>query len=234
MATDLDTSPSARGERRRARTRGAILDAAEEVFRAAGYEGARIEEIAERADVSVGSIYVHFDGKRGLYLTLVERAVELFAGYMRRSEDPAFTPLQRVLAGGDAYLRFHLEHPGAFQFLAFRDPGHTALEEDDAVRTRVRLQIGDLLDRFAASIDAAVAAGEARPVDAARLTRFLWGSWNGVIALRLQPDGLRLGDDEVTELLELGRWLLREAIAAPTLRGADGAVGDRVAMPHIG
>ncbi len=231
-AVPLDTSPAARGERRRARTRTAILEAAEEVFRARGYEAARIEEIAERADMSAGSIYQHFDGKRGLYLTLVDHALELFTQYMARGEDPAFTPLQRVLAGGDAYLRFHLDHPGAFQFLAFRAPGEDALA-DNGLEGRVRDRVGLLLDRFARQIDAAIKAGEARPVDADRLTRFLWGAWNGVISLRLQPDGLRLSDEEIAETLELARWLLREGLAAPSLRDQAGEVNDRVPLPYI-
>lgn len=135
-------SAAARADRRRARTRGAILDAAEAVFGREGYETARLEEIAEAADMSVGSIYTHFDGKRGVYLHLVERALVLFADYMERSDDPSMTPLQRVLAGGDAYLKFHLEHPGAFHFLAYRNPGVIRLSDDD-VEARIRDRIGD-------------------------------------------------------------------------------------------
>ncbi|MBX7431838.1 TetR/AcrR family transcriptional regulator [Mycobacterium sp. Y57] len=235
-AADVQPAPTpaaARGERRRARTRAAILDAAEVVFARDGYDGARIEEIAEAADVSVGSIYTHFDGKRGLYLQLVDRALTLFADYMRRVDDPTLGPLQRVLAGGDAYLRFHLDHPGAFHFLAYRSPGTRPLSGDDETEARIRGQVGALLQNFAAEIDGAVAAGEARPVDSLRLTHYLWGSWNGVIALREQPDGLRISDEEIAQILELARWMLREALAAPALRDADGAVGDRVPLPHI-
>jgi AcrR family transcriptional regulator len=229
----LDNSPAARGERRRARTRAALLDAAEEEFRTRGYEAARIDEIARRADMSPGSIYLHFDGKRGLYLTLVDRALDLFTQYMACSEDPAFTPLQRVLAGGDAYLRFHLDHPGAFQFLALRAPGEDPLAVNEALEARVRDRVGFLLDRFARQIDAAIEAGEARPVDSDRLTRYLWGAWNGVISLRLQPDGLRLCEEETAATLELARWLLREGLAAAPLRDKNGHVGDRVPLPYI-
>ena len=224
-----------RGDRRRARTHAAILDAAEDVFRRAGHDAARIEDVAESADVSVGSIYVHFGGKHGLYAALVERALELFATYMARSDDPAFTPLERVLAGGDAYLRFHLDHPGAFQFVAFPAPsaGRGGSEGDEAVEERIRERVGGLLTWFAGQIDAAVAAGEARPVDSLRLTRYLWGAWNGVVSLSRQPEGLRLSDEEIAETLELARWLLKEGLAAPALRGDDGAVGDRIRLPHL-
>lgn len=223
----------ARGERRRARTRAAILDAAETVFSRDGYDGARIEELAEAADVSVGTIYTHFDGKRGVYMHLVDRALALFAEYMARSDDPALSPLQRVLAGGDAYLHFHIDHPGSFHFLAYRNPGAAPLSELDELGARVRDQVGELLRRFAAQIEAAVAAGEARPVDSMRLTRYLWGAWNGVIALGLQPDGLRIAEDEIAETLELARWLLREGLAAPSLRDEHGEVGERVPLPRI-
>jgi len=82
-------------------------------------------------------------------------------------------------------------------------------------------------------VEAAVAAGEARPVDAMRLTRYLWGAWNGVIALRHQPEGLRVSDDEITEILELARRLLREGLASSALRDDRGEVGDRVPLPRI-
>ena len=68
---------------------------------------------------------------------------------------------QRVLAGGDAYLRFHIEHPGAFHFLAYRNPGATPLSELDELEARVRSHVGELLRRFAVQIDAAIDAGEA-------------------------------------------------------------------------
>ncbi|MDT8912994.1 TetR/AcrR family transcriptional regulator [Amycolatopsis sp. PS_44_ISF1] len=222
-----DTTAAARGERRRARTRESLLDAAESALLRHGYDAARVDDIAAEAGVSVGSIYVHFGGKRGLHAAVVERVLELFAAYARRAEDPELTPLQRVLAGGEAYLRFHLEHPGAFQFLARHDdPGW-----DDETEARIRDRVGRLLDGFAGTIEEAVACGEARPVDARRLTHFLWGSWNGVIALRRQPEGIRLSEREIAETLELGRWLLREALAAPGLRDENGEVGDRVPLP---
>jgi AcrR family transcriptional regulator len=235
-AESLDTASAVsttRIGRRRARTRVAILDAAEVVFGREGYDGARIEEIAELADMSVGSIYSHFDGKRGLYLQLVDRALGLFTDYMERSDDPDLTPLQRVLAGGDAYLRFHLDHPGAFHFLAYRSPGARPLSGDDETEARIRDRVGLLLARFAAQIDNAIAAGEARPVDSMRLTHYLWGAWNGVIALRQQPDGLRISDEEIAQTLELARWLLREGLAAPLLRDGNGEVGERVPLPRI-
>lgn len=227
-----DAARTARGERRRARTRAAILDAAEEVFRAEGVRGARVEAIAGAADLSVGTIYLHFGGKHDVLMGLVERSLGDFEAYMERTEGPGLTPLQRVLAGGDAYLRFHLEHPGSFELLAAGTLAEAEAADADVV-ARVQDRVNALLERFAGLVDAAVAAGEARPVDAGHLTRFLWGSWNGVIALQRQLPGLRPTDDEIAATLETGRWLLREALAGDGLRDARGHVGERVPMPVV-
>ena len=48
-----------------------LLEAATEVFAERGYEGARVEQIADVAQVSPGLLYRHFEGKQELYEELL-------------------------------------------------------------------------------------------------------------------------------------------------------------------
>ncbi len=62
----------------RARMTGAerrhqLIDIARSLFAERGYEGASIEEIAQRANVSKPVVYEHFGGKEGLYAVVVDR-----------------------------------------------------------------------------------------------------------------------------------------------------------------
>ena len=50
-----------------------ILDAALAVFSEYGYHEARIEDIAERAGVGKGTVYLYFPGKRELFQALITR-----------------------------------------------------------------------------------------------------------------------------------------------------------------
>jgi AcrR family transcriptional regulator len=78
-------------ERRREQarqTRALVLDAAQGLFEERGYEGTSIAAIAERAGVSVESVYGHFGSKRGLLGDLFRRAV--------RGDDAEPVPEQRV------------------------------------------------------------------------------------------------------------------------------------------
>jgi AcrR family transcriptional regulator len=63
-------------ERRRERTRDALLDAAVEVFVKRGFAAASLDEIAETAGYTRGAIYKHFDGKQDLFFGVVDRVNE--------------------------------------------------------------------------------------------------------------------------------------------------------------
>ena len=62
-------------ERSRA-TREKLLDAAETVFAAKGYNGAKISDIAEEAGCSVGSVYFRFKDKDALFFAIAETFIE--------------------------------------------------------------------------------------------------------------------------------------------------------------
>jgi len=61
-------------ERRRQQTRDVLVEAATEVFARRGYEGASLEEIAERAGFTRGAIYKHFAGKEELFFAVTDGA----------------------------------------------------------------------------------------------------------------------------------------------------------------
>jgi hypothetical protein len=44
--------------------------------------------------------------------------------------------------------------------------------------------------------------------------RFLWGAWNGVIAMALREDPLRIDDHELRETLEVGRAVVSDGLRA--------------------
>lgn len=56
-------------------TKAAILDAAQAVFAELGFEKAQLDEVAARAGYSRGVIYVHFESKEELFLSLMEQRV---------------------------------------------------------------------------------------------------------------------------------------------------------------
>jgi len=64
-------------------TKARILDAAQEVFAAKGFEGASTREIAARADVNISSLHYHWESKETLYLAIFERIFQQLAELLR-------------------------------------------------------------------------------------------------------------------------------------------------------
>jgi AcrR family transcriptional regulator len=63
-------------DRKKADRSRRILEAAGELFRTTGYEAARIEDIAARADVGVGTAYNYFSNKGEMLLAITTMEVE--------------------------------------------------------------------------------------------------------------------------------------------------------------
>ena len=73
--------------------REAILDAALTVFAEHGYEAARLDEVARRAGVAKGTLYLYFKDKEALFESLIRSAI-----------DPIYERLQAVTAVPDLPL----------------------------------------------------------------------------------------------------------------------------------
>jgi AcrR family transcriptional regulator len=90
---------SPRWRRRKAERPGEILAAALQVFAEKGFAAARLDEIAERAGVSKGALFLYFENKEALFRAVVrdlaspdlDAAEELAAGFHGRFAE--LTPL---------------------------------------------------------------------------------------------------------------------------------------------
>ena len=64
-----------RWQRRKAERPGEIIEAALECFVAKGFMATRLDEVAQRAGVSKGTLYLYFDNKEALFKAVVETLV---------------------------------------------------------------------------------------------------------------------------------------------------------------
>ena len=206
-----------RSERRKARTTGAILDAAERHFLERGFQATKVDEIAEEADVAVGSVYNHFGSKEGLYRATLDRALDLFETYMDGEPEPGTPALEQLLELAGRVARFGRERPEYLRMLALPQPRETDDELGKAV-ARVRKAMADQERRVAALIEAAVRKGDARPLDSRRAGAFVWSAWMGALAL-----GQR-SERELRAVLEAGLRVVVGGIASDGYRESNEAV----------
>ena len=103
-----------REEARKARNdvyRQHILEAAERVFAARGFEAAKLQEISAKVGLSMGTIYSVFPGKQELFGALVEMRGEELLTVARAAATRGLAPLDALVALGEAYVDYFIAHP---------------------------------------------------------------------------------------------------------------------------
>jgi AcrR family transcriptional regulator len=93
---------SPRWERRSEARPGEIAEAAFELFLEKGFSATRIDDVAVRAGVSKGTIYLYFENKEALFNAAIDRAVlpnvARFEGLVDASEGTTTELIERLLA----------------------------------------------------------------------------------------------------------------------------------------
>lgn len=94
------TSTSLKWKRRKEARPAELLEAAMTVFAAKGFAAARLDDIAARAGVSKGTIYLYYDSKEAMLRTLIKTIpvslVDGIAALAEADQDPADATLRKV------------------------------------------------------------------------------------------------------------------------------------------
>ncbi len=218
MSEPTTTKRVQRPDGRKARTRKALLDAGARLFSEQGVNRTTVDEIAEEAGVSVGSLYVHFGSKDALLLQLIDQALEINEEYMQAQE--ATSPLARVLIAGEWYLRFAMEQTVAFRFVAMRvlEPQQEGVTANDEVNKRIAERVQRIVGRVTTDLSQAMEDGEIAQIDIAQAMVFLWGAWNGVAGLVLRQDTLAITAEMAEASLLQGREILIRGLGGDPAR----------------
>jgi TetR/AcrR family transcriptional regulator len=92
--------------------RNRIIKAASAEFAKNGYNGASINVIAEKADISIGSMYSYFDSKDSLYLTVLDSGYSVIAAVFESVDAEGtdiYTAVERILQEAKANAKKHKE-----------------------------------------------------------------------------------------------------------------------------
>lgn len=158
--------------------RAEILEAAERIFVAEGYEGATIRKIADEVGVSSTALYMHFPDKSAILLEICERVFETL---LERNKEIAAKPIGAVVRTRmmlEAYMRWGLEHPNAYQ-LVYSVPRPAGTWPVDAESGAA----AGCYEVFSGVVREIAAEGRLRVGTAESAAQALWMACHGVVAL---------------------------------------------------
>jgi AcrR family transcriptional regulator len=195
-AEDRATTPGTSGRRQRnARGQGARLT--EDIVRGAlalieregSDEAVTLRAVAREVGIAAPSIYAHFPDRDAIVMAAVVRIFDDLTAAIDASVRAAGPdPAGRLVAGGEAYVAFGLEHPARYGVL-FSERRIAAADNCKAVPIgpdgRPVLEFG--AEAFAILVDAleaCVRAGISASTDVTADATALWVALHGAVSLR--------------------------------------------------
>ena len=100
-----------RKERERQQRREEILRAAETVFFSRGFEKSTMDEIAEAAELSKGTLYLYFRSKDDLHMAVARNAISQLSAHTSRAAESGGTAIEKLRWMGWACIEFSRTHP---------------------------------------------------------------------------------------------------------------------------
>lgn len=101
-----------------------IFEAASRIFQRKGYAGARMQEIADEADINKSMLHYYYRSKDKLFQKVYQREVSRFFPVIFKvlsSEDPLDEKLERLV---DTYYAFLNDNPKIAQFIIYEMNQH--------------------------------------------------------------------------------------------------------------
>jgi len=182
--------PATDEQREAARKR--LQAAASAQYAAFGAGGVSARSIAERAGVSVGTLYTYFGSLQGLMQSLWMEPLDRINARLNRIAEAHADPVERIAKLLEAYVDVAINAPELFRgaFLFVR-PALLETPAKDALDSAV---FGALL---LAAIEEGQAGGRVRPGAPRRLAQLAWSAVHGSLALPVNFDRLNLMSGQV-------------------------------------
>ncbi|HEY0838045.1 MAG TPA: TetR/AcrR family transcriptional regulator [Azospirillum sp.] len=171
MAAAPHPVPPPRWRRRKEARPQEIVDAALEVFADRGFAATRLEDVAARAGVSKGTLYLYFPNKEELFKAVIRSAIipnlEMAERLLAEFPGPAFDILERLLSGIAGKVM--ATRVGAIPKLMIAEAGNFP----ELARFYYETVIARAFRVLAAVLERGIARGEFRAVDVGHTVRLV-------------------------------------------------------------
>ena len=186
-------------ERQKSERRRQIIEAAKAVFADAGYHGASIHAIIERAQIARGTFYLYFESKAAVFDSILDEAMRHLRGLIKRIdvETPnAVPPQQQLREQVIATLEYIVQDRSLATLLM--SAGHTPDAEAAERLDQFFAEVRDLLER---AMESGMEIGLLRKVDPQLAAAAMLGMFRGVVEQLINQAHLPPIESVVAEVL---------------------------------
>ncbi len=204
-----------RKEREKEQRKEEILDAAQGIFFEKGFSIATVDEIAEAAELSKGTLYLYYKSKEDMYLGVLMRGMKKLYDELEQIVMSDDTTIQKLIKFGDRYKDYFYSNRQYFRMFHFLQAPHFHKQVSDEMRQLCNAQSKQLWDLIIGLLKQGMKDGNFRsdlnPVEVAII---LWSNITSLLT-RIDTEGDRWVERfniDLDHLLSLSGRLLFESI----------------------
>ena len=170
-----------RKEREKAQRRNDIIIAAEKTFFSKGFENSTMDDVAETAELSKGTLYLYFKSKEQLFYEIAKRGEKILEDYFIKAIKNKKNGLKKVRAIGEAFVKFFKEKNEYHEAMLY---SHSKKEIGTKESENIQSSDKDEKSVFIRSIIEGIEDGSIRnDIDPVITSFILWGQTMGVLQL---------------------------------------------------
>ncbi len=187
-----------RKEREKEQRRNDIIDAAEEIFFSKDINEAKMDEVAKKAELSKGTLYLYFKNKDELLHGIIARGIRILLKMFQKAMKKEKTGLNKIIALGNTYQLFFKTQPNYFSAMLHKeikrsDPEKIKTSPNYAECETLGNQIFTLMQE---AVELGMKDGTIRnDLDAKKLPLVLWAHSSGTLHI------LKSKEEMVTQML---------------------------------
>ena len=108
-----------RKEREKEQRRNDIIDAAEKIFFKKGLNNSTMDEVAEEAEFSKGTLYLYFKSKEEIHFEIKSRALNILKKMFQKSISEKKNGFENCMEIGKAYVDFVKKHSNYYKAIIY-------------------------------------------------------------------------------------------------------------------
>lgn len=164
--------------------RSEILESAKELFSTTGFHKADMNEIAKRANVAKGTVYLYYPSKKELFITVIKDGLENLSKKISDEVENNYDSVGKIKKAISTYMLFFADNQALYRILLHPD---LALIEDVA-KTMKDIKLSKL-PQLADALKKGVEEKQIRKVDEKALSYMILGMIDFVLYQWLSNSG---------------------------------------------
>lgn len=176
-----------RKEREKKQRKELIIDAAEQVIASSGFEKATMDEIAEKAELAKGTLYLYFKNKSAIYLGVCQRGSSLLNQKLAQVLTRDLSGLELIREMGHEYLNFIIQNPLYFTAFGYYE---SIIDEakiaESEIAKECQKQAKEAMSYIVRALQIGIQDGSVKDdINPQELGLIIWGASRGVMDMAL-------------------------------------------------